>query len=126
MKRHPLLPLICAILFVGCGESLPDDVKPDDAGKHLRSAMESWKSGKPAEELKNQSPSITMNESDWNQTNKLVDYAMEDSGTLSGRQMKWVVRLKLKDPSGKVNDRKATYIIDTIPQIVIVRDSFAS
>jgi acyl-ACP thioesterase len=44
---------------------------------------------------------------------------------LSGRQVHAHVRIKLQDRTGKIVEQRATYIIDTTPRIVIVRDTFA-
>ena len=87
--------------------------------------MEAWKSGSPREELESRQPSILVNESDWSKEKRLLDYNLHEKGELDGRQVRWVVQLKLQDKNGKVTERKATYIIDTIPRIVIVRDMFA-
>jgi hypothetical protein len=118
---------ICSIGFLsGCGQQAAENVNPDQAGEALRTALEAWKDGKTRADLEGQRPSIIMNESDWDPVNRLLEFKMDDTGRLDGRQMRWVVQIKLQNKNGQVNERKATYIIDTIPRIVIVRDSFAS
>ena len=125
--KYSFLLLICCVSFLaGCRPSMAENVNPDEAGPLLRSALEAWKGGTTTADLASQSPSIIMNESDWSSGNRLLDFTMADTGSLDGRQVRWVVQLKLQDKNGKVSDRKATYIIDTIPRVVIVRDSFAS
>jgi hypothetical protein len=119
-------PLACIVLFLaGCGHRHAENVDSDDAGKSLGVALEAWKGGKTPAELEGQQPSIIMNDMDWAGGAKLLDYKLNDAGSLDGRQMRWVAQLKLQDKAGKVSERKATYIIDTIPRIVIVRDTFA-
>jgi hypothetical protein len=44
---------------------------------------------------------------------------------MDGRQVRWVAQIKLRDKSGKEATKKATYTVDTIPRVVIVRDPFA-
>ncbi len=118
--------LVCGVSFLsGCGNRLPENVEADQAGKALRTALEAWKDGKSQAELEAQQPSIIMNEMDWSSGNRLLDFKMNDAGQLDGRQMRWVVQIKLQDKNGKVSERKANYVIDTIPRIVIVRDLFA-
>jgi hypothetical protein len=102
----------------------PADI--DQAGPALRTALEAWKGGKSQQELADQAPSILMNEDDWRVGKRLVHYEMEERGSLSGRQVVWKVQMRLQDRGGKTEDYKATYVIDTTPRLVIVRDLFAS
>jgi hypothetical protein len=67
-----------------------------------------------------------MNEDDWRTGKRLLDFKMDDAGSLSGRQARWRVQIKLQDTTGKTQERSAIYIIDTTPRVVIVRDTFAS
>jgi hypothetical protein len=110
-------------LLLGCGQHDVSDI--DRAGPALRTALEAWKGGKSQDDLANQSPSITMNEDDWREGKILLDYTLEDQGAMKGRQVVWRAQIKLQDKSGKTEDRRATYVIDTTPQMVIVRDRFA-
>ena len=126
--RHCLVPFLCSVLILlsGCGRRLAENVDVDQAREALRTALGAWKDGKSRADLQEQNPSIIMNESDWSPENRLVDFIMTEAVSLNGRQVRWVVQIKLQDKKGNVKDRKATYIIDTIPRIVIVRDTFAS
>lgn len=126
MKPFALLLACGTALLAGCGGGLAENVNPDQAGKALQTALDAWKDGKTPKDLEGFDPSIVMNESDWSTGNRLLEFKKADAGALDGRQVRWVVQIKLQDKSGKVSDRKATYIIDTIPRTVIVRDSFAS
>lgn len=126
MKYSFFLLICCMSMLTGCRPTLAENVNPDEAGPLLRTALEAWKGGMTTADLADQKPSIIMNELDWSSGNRLLDFKMADTGSLDGRQVRWVVQLKLQDKNGKVSDRKATYIIDTIPRVVIVRDSFAS
>jgi hypothetical protein len=126
MKPLSFLFLCCVSALAGCGQPVAEAVDPDQAKQALRTALDAWKGGKTSAELEAQQPSIIMNESDWTGGSRLLDFTMDEAGRLDGRQVRWVVRIKLQDRSGKVTERKANYIIDTVPRIVIVRDSFAS
>ena len=77
------------------------------------------------EDLEKEQPPILMNEDECRTGKRLLDFKMEE-GSLAGRQVRWRVGIKLQDKDGKAAERKAVYIIDTTPRIVIVRDSFAS
>ena len=113
---------ICLLFLVGCGQE-PADI--NQAGPALQTALEAWKSGSSQQELASKTPSILMNEDDWREGKRLMDYKMDDAGTMHGRQVVWRVQIKVQDKSGKTEDRKAKYVIDTTPRLVIVRDRFA-
>jgi hypothetical protein len=124
--RHLAMFILVALLFLpGCGGSLGPDSDRDVADKALRSAMEAWKNGKSQDDLEKESPSIIMNEDDWRTGKRLIEFKIEEC-TLSGRQVRCRVRIKLQDKDGKSAERNAVYIIDTTPRIVIVRDRFAA
>jgi hypothetical protein len=125
MKRLALFIALAPCLVIGCGRSLDPAVDPGEADKALQTALEAWKSGKSPQDLTKARPSIIMNEDDWRLGKRLLDFDME-KGAVSGRQVRCRVRIKLLDKDDKTVDRNAVYIIDTVPQIVIVRDSFAS
>ena len=125
MKRLALFIVLAPCLVTGCGRSLDPAVDPAEAGKALQTALEAWKSGKSPQDLAKASPFIIMNEDDWRVGKRLLDFDME-KGSVSGRQVRCRVRIKLSDKDDKAVERDAVYIIDTVPQIVIVRDSFAS
>lgn len=123
MKRLFFAALYLCV-YSGCGSSTkPADL--DQAGPALRTALEAWKGGSPQKELESQEPPILMNEDDWREGKRLVDYKMEEAGSMYGRQVVWWVQIKLKDQNGKTEDRRAKYVIDTTPRFVIVRDRFA-
>jgi hypothetical protein len=126
MKRYSLAFALIVSFATGCGHHSAENVTPDQADDALRTALNSWKDGKTRADLESQRPSIIMNDPDLSSDNHLLEFKMGDAGRLEGRQMRWMVEIKLQDKNGKISNKKATYIIDTNPQIVIVRDPFAS
>ncbi len=120
-----MLPLLLC-LAGGCSRWSYEDASPDKAGPALRTALEAWKSGKTPKDLTAQTPSIVMNEGDWEEGKRLVNFVMDEQGSMVGRQVRWKVQVKLQDRDGRVVDRKIAYIIDTTPRLVIVRDIFPS
>jgi hypothetical protein len=113
------------VFLSGCRRAVAPDADVDVADGALRTAMNAWKDGKSQADLENGQPSIIVNEDDWRTGKKLMDFKMEHPA-LSGRQIRCRVRLNLKEKDGKTVERNATYIVDTTPRIVIVRDMFAS
>jgi hypothetical protein len=124
MKRL-LLGVLCLGLLQGCNKGPGENADLEQAGPALRTALETWKSGSSQQDLASQNPPILMNEVDWREGKRLLSYQMDEAGALHGRQVVWRVQIKLQDKSGKTEDRKAKYIIDTTPRLVIVRDRFA-
>jgi hypothetical protein len=123
--RYSALVILVGLMFLpGCRRGIDPDADQGTADSALRTAMEAWKSGKSQADLENGSPSIIFNEDDLRVGKQLIDFKMESS-TMRGRQVHCGVRLSLKEKDGKEVERKAVYIIDTTPRIVIVRDSFA-
>jgi hypothetical protein len=125
MKRSAVSITLALCLLSGCTRTLDPNSDPGEADKALHTALEAWKGGQSPDDLKQGHPPIIMNEDDWRTGSRLLDYEMEE-GVLSGRQVRCRVRIKLRDRDGQTVEREAVYIIDTIPRIVIVRDSFAS
>jgi hypothetical protein len=125
MKRLLLVALcLCFIPACGKGPAAPADV--NQAGSALQTALDAWKSGKSQKDLAEQNPSIIMNEDDWRVGKRLIHFEIKDAGVLTGRQVVSKVQIQLEDKDGKKEDCNATYVIDTTPRIVIVRDLFAS
>lgn len=122
-----LFPAALCLCFVfGCGTGATEPADINKAGPALRTALEAWKRGLSQQELADQTPSILVNEEDWRAGKRLVHFEMMDEGSLSGRQVVWKARIQLEGKDGKKEDHNATYVIDTTPRIVIVRDIFAS
>jgi hypothetical protein len=116
---------VALCLLPACSRRLDPPADAAEADKALRTALEAWKNGQSQEELEKGRPSILMNEDDWRAGKRLIDFRMGE-GTLSGRQVRCRVRIKLQETNGKAVERQATYVIDTTPRVVIVRDTFAT
>jgi hypothetical protein len=124
VKRF-FLAALCLCFLQGCGKGAGDNADLNEAGPALRTALEAWKSGSPQKELANLNPPLLMNEDDWREGKRLMDYKMDEAGTLQGRQVVWRVQIKVQDKNGKTENVRAKYVVDTTPRIVIVRDRFA-
>jgi hypothetical protein len=125
MKRLAILAALSVCLLQGCGRGLDKDADPEEGLKALHTALAAWKDGKPQAELEAMSPSIVVNDDDWRTGKRLLEFKVEES-ELSGRQVRCRARIKLAGKDGRAVQQRATYIIDTTPRLVIVRDTFAS
>jgi hypothetical protein len=125
MRRFTPLIVLVLCLLPACDRRLDPPADTTEADKALRTALEAWKAGKSQRDLEKERPPIIMNEDDWRVGKRLLGFQLLD-GSLSGRQVRWRVRITLQDKDNKPVEREATYIIDTTPRIVIVRDTFAT
>ena len=121
MRR--LLLMLAALVAAGCGGTPVDPpVNTADAGTQLRAALDAWKAGEPHDGLAGKSPPIIFPEPLWKDGARLLAYEMGEVG-LNGRQGRCTVRLSLRLKDGKAVERKISYQIDTVPQVVIVREA---
>src|ERR1700751_5925084 len=112
MKRLTLFITLALCLLSGCRRGLGPDADAGKADTALQTALEAWKSGKSPQDLQKESPPIIMNDDDWRGGKRLLEFTME-KGTLSGRQVRCRVRIKLQDKEARTEEREAVYIIDT-------------
>lgn len=121
--RRPFLLLAALALAAGCSSPpLDPTVNTADAGTQLRAALDAWKAGEPHDALAGKSPPIIFSEPLWKDGARLLAYELGEVG-LSGRQGRCTVKLSLRLKDGKASERKIGYQIDTVPQVVIVREA---
>jgi hypothetical protein len=114
---------VIVVVVAGCGgPELPPPVDPDDAGRQLRSALDSWKNGDSHDSLASREPPIVFNEPLWRDGGKLLSYELGPV-ELHGRQGRCTVTLAFQNKEGKQSERRIGYQIDTVPRIVIVRET---
>ena len=114
---------LCFGGLVGCGGSLPEAADPKAGESALRSALESWQSGKTVESLREDRPPIWFNEPEWVAGNRLLGFTVVEPVTPYGRQFRCAVKLSLQRKDGGAKyDKRIGYQIETNPQIVIARE----
>lgn len=113
--------LLLAVPFVtGCGGGgAASPTAPSAAKNLLTQALDAWKAGKPKDSLTRGSPSILMNDSDWERRSKLTDYKLEGDGEPLGASVKWNVPLTLS-VKGKTLERQAVYAVNVSEGIVTI------
>jgi hypothetical protein len=122
MKRIACAFGVCFLtLLLGCSKALDDPVDPGDASTALQTALDAWKQGDAYGDLEKRHPPIYFREPEWEAGKKLVNFTLGKAG-LMGRQGRCLARLSLVDRSGKATQREVSYLIDTTPQVVIVRE----
>ena len=113
-----LAGLLC---LAGCRGSAPAPASPDTARQALEQALSAWTQGSPVGDLEKQDPPIYFNEPEWKAGKKLVSFT-PGKVELMGRQARCSVKLSLRDKDGRTTQREISYQIDTVPQVVIVRE----
>lgn len=112
-------------LLAGCESRNPVfEVRPDQARTTLIAALDGWKVGRTIEDMKAENPSIVVQDVDWMGGQSLEDYELLGDGKPMGANLSIEVRLKLKDPAGKVTEKNVWYLVGTDPVLTVFRDMF--
>lgn len=126
-NRLPILVLLTlgTALLAGCESRNPVfEVRPDQARTTLIAALDGWKVGRTIEEMQAEKPSIVVQDVDWMGGQLLEDYELLGDGKPMGANLSIEVRLKLKDPAGKVTEKNVWYLVGTDPVLTVFRDMF--
>lgn len=111
---------LCFMFMSGCSGR----VTPVDAGKALvalEMSLECWKDGKKPDDLLEESPPITAHEFDWNKGIRLLDYEIVSDEKNADQSLIAWVKLKLESADGKVSETTAKYIVNTSPEVTVLR-----
>ena len=107
------------LLLVGCssGGPLPMATTAEKSRPALVAALDGWKAGKTADELKALSPPVFFLDAEFKGGSKLADYKIEDDGRPYGTGYRYDVTLTV---GGKA--KKVAYRVVTEPNIAITRE----
>jgi hypothetical protein len=112
--------ILAASLVAGCGGGdAQAPTAPAAAKEFLVQALDAWKAGQPRDSLSKGTPSIMVNDQDWERKAKLTDYKLEGDGESMGAGVKWTVPLTLSI-KGKTVERKAVYGVYTADATVSI------
>jgi hypothetical protein len=121
-KRKQLCGLVCLAFVAGCIGRVDAPVNVNVAQKILTMSMESWKDGKLPKDLLVGSPSVFVQEAEWNDETQLLGFEIINDEQSAGPNLIATVKLKLSDSEGKVVEKTATYIVGTSPSLVVYRN----
>lgn len=110
----------CLAFLVGCG----NHYTPVDAGTAqaaLSSTLEAWKEGKQPADLLEGSPSIEVQDIEWNNGAKLLEYEIVSDDGASGQGLIAWVKMKLTSSNGKTTETTAKYVVNTSPDVRVLR-----
>jgi hypothetical protein len=108
----------------GCSKSKPAPVQADKARETLRAALDSWKKGEKADALQKASPPIYVIDTEWQSGAVLKDYQIVNDGEQKDAHLFCPVKLTVRMPGGKEEQRDVTYIISTAPNLTVSRKVF--
>ena len=119
----PLVRYLClsclAMTLTGCVKVNPVDVAK--ATSALETCLESWKEGKKPDDLLEESPPITVHEIEWTNRAKLLTYEIESDEKNADQSLIAWVKLKLESANGQVSETTAKYIVNTSPELTVMR-----
>jgi len=120
-KFNSILLLSCLILLLGCSRGNAP-VNVDVAQQTLTSTLEFWKGGETPESVGEQKPAIIVQDVDWTNGAKLLDYEIIDEGKPVDANLIAKVKLKLTGADGKETQKTVTYVVGTSPVLTVFRD----
>lgn len=105
-------------LFVGCGRS-NKPTQANVAKESLQLALTSWKEGRAPADLKAQTPSIVMADTNWEKGAKLASFDFSGPESDDGVNLHVPVKLVLNDAQGNNRVEHVQYVVGTDPVITI-------
>jgi hypothetical protein len=109
------------LLVGGCGGAGGGGTE-QEARTALTKALDAWKAGRSAADMRNEDPEVIVGDSDWKQGRKLVAYEI-GSGMFDGKNLRVPVTLTVAQPPRGNRKFVVNYIVGTRPVITIFRDS---
>lgn len=121
MTRRLALLLLPAALAAGCGGDPPPlamTATPESARPALEAALNAWKAGKSADDLKAADPPVYFSDPEFARGRKLAGFALTDAGSAVGTGIRFGVTLAFDDKK----TRTVNYRVATAPAVSIYRE----
>jgi hypothetical protein len=99
---------------------LPPPASPDQARTALAAALDAWQRGEPVDTLTGGDPPIHVNDPAVRTGAQLLGYTLAEGHETYGQSVRLTASLSLRLADGTTRVRKASYLIDTSPAVVIV------
>jgi hypothetical protein len=123
------LVVLATLLLPGCsGSSSANPVNELQARDALKVALDAWKNGESSKSLESSSTPMTVQDFEWDQGAKLVDYEIMSDGAARGPNLYVQVKLvTVGEPAkgkkeAKRTEKKASYVVGTSPRLTVFRD----
>lgn len=118
------LLLVAVALSSGCSHD-PAQQQLDAAQQGVQKALETWKQGAKAENLKSGTPPIEFHDDDWQQAARLLDYQVVQTYLDPDGSPRCAVTLTVQRPRQQPEQLRVTYQVVEKGAIVIARDPFS-
>ena len=87
----------------------------------LTAALDAWKAGRKADEMRQQTPEVVVGDADWKQGRRLVGYQI-GTGMFDGKNLRVPVTLTIAQPPRGNRQLVVNYIVGTQPVVTLFRD----
>jgi hypothetical protein len=123
------LIVLATLLLPGCSNSSgAHAVDVPQARDALKIALDAWKKGETSQSLASSSTPMTVQDFEWDQGAKLIDYELVGDGRADGPNLRIQAKLTLTgEPvkgkkEAKPTEKKASYVVGTSPRVTVFRD----
>jgi hypothetical protein len=106
--------------LAGCGGG-GAPATDESAREALIKALDAWKAGRTAEEMRHETPEVIVGDSHWKHGLRLVSYEI-GSGKFDGKNLRVPVTLTITQPPSGNRKLVVKYIVGTRPVVTIFRD----
>jgi hypothetical protein len=121
-RQTPIRVMAAALVLqlAGCGGGGVPTTE-EAAREALATALDAWKAGRKADEMRQQTPEVVVGDSYWRQGLRLVGYEI-GGGKFDGKNLRVPVTLTIAQPPGGHRKLAVNYIVGTKPVVTIFRD----
>lgn len=115
---------LCLAAVAGCGGknfTPPPAADPAVARSSLEKALDCWKLRIEPNELQKSEPPVTMQDEDWLDGRRLIDFQILSGEQALGNSIRWPVRLKVVGADNRERSLEVIYVVSTNPVIHIYR-----
>jgi hypothetical protein len=122
VKPASVVAVAMLLHLAGCGATAGGSGTEEEARMALTKALDAWKAGRTATDMRQESPEVVVGDSDWKQGRKLIAYEI-GSGLFDDKNLRVPVTLTVAQPPRGNRKLVVNYIVGTRPVVTIFRDS---
>jgi hypothetical protein len=120
-----ILFALATAVALGAGCSVKERVAPADparAREVLKTVLEAWKNGDPADKLQSASPPIVAQDLDWMAGHRLMAYEVSGDGKAVDANLRIPVKLTVRLKQGQEVTKDVAYLVSTNPSVTVFRE----
>jgi len=123
IRSSEALAAIATMLLCLAGCTAPAErhqVDPQTARSTLEAVLASWREGATPESWREKSPSVVVQDMDWQRGSKLESFEILSTEAVDAN-LNCSVKLVLQDTAGKSSKRTVSYLVGTSPVLTVFR-----